>query len=111
MGDRITFKIEQVEVEIKKVEVMLEGVEGSRKKHLDDDCSDDNLINSSPLDSTCKELIEKICVWFREAIRIHGWMSERIKILLNVSKVDPFQEGKALVTKGQVDEWQTNTKN
>ncbi|GBB87895.1 hypothetical protein RclHR1_01440010 [Rhizophagus clarus] len=50
--------------------------------------------------------IEEVRVWFREAVRIRGWMSERVQILSNVPKVDPFQEGEAPVTQEQVDEWQ-----
>jgi hypothetical protein len=50
--------------------------------------------------------IEEVRVWFREAVRIRGWMSERVEILLNVPKVDPFQEGEAPATQEQVDEWQ-----
>ncbi|CAB4434403.1 unnamed protein product [Rhizophagus irregularis] len=49
--------------------------------------------------------IEEVRVWFREAVRMRGWMRERVEILLNVPKIDPFQEGGAPVTQEQVDEW------
>ncbi|CAI2161779.1 7392_t:CDS:2 [Funneliformis geosporum] len=53
-----------------------------------------------------KGWIEEVRVWLREAIRIRGWMNERVEILQNVPKVDPFQEGGAPATQEQVDEWQ-----
>ncbi|CAG8534567.1 11296_t:CDS:2 [Funneliformis caledonium] len=53
-----------------------------------------------------KGWIEEVRVWLREAIRIRGWMNERVEILQNVPQVDPFQEGGAPATQEQVDEWQ-----
>ncbi|RIA94458.1 hypothetical protein C1645_873410 [Glomus cerebriforme] len=67
------------------------------KEFYDEQISQYNLV---------KSWIEEVRVWFREAVRIRGWMSERVEILLNVPKVDPFQEGEAPATQEQVDEWQ-----
>src|SRR5207248_8282231 len=50
--------------------------------------------------------VDEVRVWFREAVRIRGWVNERVEILLNVPKVDPFQEGEAPADQEQVDEWQ-----
>ncbi|PKC08124.1 hypothetical protein RhiirA5_358302 [Rhizophagus irregularis] len=62
----------------------------------------DEIVNQYKL---VRSWIEEVRVWFREAVRIRGWMRERVDILLNVPKVDPFQEGEAPVTQEQVDEW------
>ncbi|POG78921.1 hypothetical protein GLOIN_2v594904 [Rhizophagus irregularis DAOM 181602=DAOM 197198] len=62
----------------------------------------DEIVNQYKL---VRSWIEEVRVWFREAVRIRGWMRERVDILLNVPKVDPFQEDEAPVTQEQVDEW------
>ncbi|GBC27668.2 hypothetical protein RIR_jg3303.t1 [Rhizophagus irregularis DAOM 181602=DAOM 197198] len=73
--------------------------ESEDKRHKE--CFDE-IVNQYNL---VRDWIEEVRLWFREAVRMRGWMRERVEILLNVPKIDPFQEGGAPVTQEQVDEW------
>jgi len=105
-------KVEQVEVEIKKVEVILEGVEESRKKHLDDDVGGDGgLINSSPQGSTSIESTSDVTVtgmvfssslldeWYTKVVAVEELVQDvdaKVKEVTNILHHERFRSPKDL---------------